>query len=565
MTFALVCRYIKHYVRIVAIPDLAEKTDVSDYLDNGHTLADLRALVDSTPGWKPDDPGPDPEEDGQASRTGRSGGKGQSDRLVNIATSDELFHDEVGTPFAAVSIDGHREIWPVGSRRYRQLLSRNLYEEEGRVANGSALADAIGVVSGIARFDGLQHRLGNRVVWHEGAIWYDLADELWRAVRISADGWEIVDHPPILFQRFVHQSPQVDPVRGGTVELLECHLSLQDTDGLLLTVYLVTALVPEIPHPIVHPHGEKGSGKTVLSRICRSLIDPSQQEVASFPRKLDDLVQLLSHNYMPVFDNVDHLSAEQSDILCRAVTGEGFSKRALYTDDEDVIYRYRRCPLLNGINVAAQRSDLLDRAILIELQPISPGNRKTEEELFTAFQHDRGLILGAMFDGLSKAMRLLPDVNLDSYSRMADFERWGVAVTRARGLPGEDFLRSYAANRLGITEEAIAADPTGQCIEELMKDRVEWTGQPADLYEQIRAIAARLGVDKAGRFPKAANALSRRIREVNGNLRDVGIMVTMSRSGSRRIDINKDVQNTVQTVQPSADVDDLGDDIRPAF
>jgi hypothetical protein len=115
---------------------------------------------------------------------------------------------------------------------------------------------------------------------------------------------------------------------------------------------------------------------------------------------------------------------------------------------------------------------------------------------------------------------------------------WPVTVGRAEN------------RRLGT--EAIAADPTGQCIEELMKDQCEWTGQPADLYQQIRAIAARLGFDKAGRFPKAANALSRRIREVNGNLRDVGIMVTMSRSGSRRIDINKDVQNTVQTVQPSA-------------
>ncbi len=385
---------------------------------------------------------------------------------------------------------------------------------------------------------------------YEGAIWYDLADPRWRAVRISADGWEIVDHPPILFQRFTHQLPQVEPVRGGTVELLQRHLPLQDSDRLLLTVYLVTAFIPEIPHPMLHPHGKKGSGKTVLSRICRRLVDPSQLEVASFPRKRDELVQQLSHNYMPVFDNVDNLSVEQSDLLCRAVTDEGFSKRALYTDDEDVIYRYRRCPVLNGINIAAQRPDLLDRAIVLELEPITPGQRKTEEELFAAFEQDRGLILGAIFVGLSKAMRQLSEVALESYSRMADFERWGVSIARALGIRDDDFLQSYSTNRLNLTEEAIAAHPTGQCVVEFMKDRLEWTGKPADLYEQVRTIAARLGVDRADRFPKAANALSRRLREVNGNLREVGIAVRLSKSGPRRIDISKDAQNTVQ---PSAD------------
>ena len=43
----------------------------------------------------------------------------------------------------------------------------------------------------------------------------------------------------------------------------------------------------------------------------------------------------------------------------------GFSKRQLYTDDDDIIYHFRRCIGFNGINLRATKADLLDRAIII--------------------------------------------------------------------------------------------------------------------------------------------------------------------------------------------------------
>ena len=403
------------------------------------------------------------------------------------------------------------------------------------------------------------------MAWHEGAIWIDLTDDRWRAVRVSTDGWEIVDDPPILFRRFNHQSAQVEPQRGGSLDLLRNHLPLNDSDLLLLTVYLVTSLVPDIPHPIVHPHGEKGAGKTVLSRMCRRLVDPSDLEVASFPSSLNDLVQMLSHHYMPVFDNVDGLSPERSDVLCRAVTGEGFSKRAHYTNDDDFIYHYLRCPLLNGINIAAQRPDLLDRTILIELGPIPPGRRKTESELFAAFERDRALILGAMLDTLSTAMGSVEDLYLPSHTRMADFERWGVAAVEAVGKEGQHFLAVYQSNRLALTEEAIAGDPTGQCVLEFMEGRGDWEGTPALLYEEVKRIAEDQRLDRANGFPKAPNAMSRRLRTISGNLREVGIEVTWSKSGSRKIILREAPNNTVHTAQSTKDGDDSADDTSPVF
>ena len=64
-----------------------------------------------------------------------------------------------------------------------------------------------------------------------------------------------------------------------------------------------------------------------------------------------------------------------SDQLCRAVTGSGFTKRELYSDDNDIIYNFRRCLGFNGINLAATKADLLDRGIIMALERIPESKR----------------------------------------------------------------------------------------------------------------------------------------------------------------------------------------------
>jgi hypothetical protein len=58
------------------------------------------------------------------------------------------------------------------------------------------------------------------------------------------------------------------------------------------------------------------------------------------------------------------------------------TKRELYTDDEDIIYKYKHCLSLNGINTALTESDALDRVLTIELEEINDENRRKEADLF---------------------------------------------------------------------------------------------------------------------------------------------------------------------------------------
>jgi hypothetical protein len=47
-----------------------------------------------------------------------------SDMLIDIALCEELFHTAAGAAFADIIIEGHRETWPIRSKRFRAWLRR---------------------------------------------------------------------------------------------------------------------------------------------------------------------------------------------------------------------------------------------------------------------------------------------------------------------------------------------------------------------------------------------------------------------------------------------------------
>ena len=129
-------------------------------------------------------------------------------------------------------------------------------------------------------------------------------------------------------------------------------VNVSDKDNkLLLKCYIISLFIPGIAKPILMLHGEQGSAKTTLQELIKILVDPSIVKTLTFPRDINELVQQQSHNYIAFYENLSNIKDWISDALCRAVTGSGFSKRQLYTDDEDIIYFFQRCIGFNGINL----------------------------------------------------------------------------------------------------------------------------------------------------------------------------------------------------------------------
>ena len=538
-------------VKVVSIPDLPDKGDVSDWLDAGHTVQQLKKIVEETPLWSSV-----AEEETAliAKLLAASEQKSQADKLIELVEQNhvELFTDRVRDAWARLEVSGHHEIHRCRSKDFRRFLGHLFWQAYQKAPNSNALVSALNVIESKARFEGEKHELHNRVAFHDRAIWYDLADDEWRAVRISPRAWEIVAQPPILFRRHSHQLPQVEPCRGGDLnQILEFVNVRRSSHKLLFKVHLVSCLVPGIAHSIPTAHGPQGSAKTTLFRVERRVVDPSATETLSLPGQPVELIQQLSHHWMPLYDNVTSIKVWISDALCRAVTGEGFSKRELYTDDDDVIYSFRCCCGLNGINVAAYKPDLLDRCILFGLAPIPRSRRRGEEELWAEFEEARPYLFGAALDALSRAMAIRPSIKLTDLPRMADFATWGCAIAEAIGHSRDEFLAAYEENYRQRNDEVLANDPVASTLTAFLEDRDQWSGLATELLVELKKLAEEHQVDTRSKaWPKAAHALTRRLNEVSTNLAEVGIQVTHGkRTGKGRpIHIRKVTRNSVTSV-----------------
>lgn len=463
----------------------------------------------------------------------------QKQLLVHIAGEKVgLFTDQRERAYARVRQEGHHELWPLRSRRFKSFLAREFYKETGNVPASSVLTDALNVLFGQAVFDGPTRELANRFCWHDGDLWYDLGDEEWRAVRVTDAGWQVVADPPPLFRRYGHQEPQVAPVKGGELpDLLAPFLNVSSDEALLLVlVWLVAALLPNVARTVLILWGPQGSAKTTAAKLFRLIVDPSAVPMPRTPRNDKELAQALDHHAAPFFDNLSFIDNRTSDTLCRAVTGDGFTKRQLYTDDEDILYQFQRVLLLNGINVPAQRPDLLDRSILVHLDRISKESRLEERELWKEFERVRARVFGAVLSTLSGAMRRVQNVELDELPRMADWTRWGVAITEELGFDRETFLGAYAANRRDHHAEALTSHPVGAALTAFMQDREYWEGASSDLLRQLEKVATAERIDtRHDLWPGSAAWLTRRIREVETNLNARGVQFAQGRTEDVRI------------------------------
>jgi hypothetical protein len=88
--------------------------------------------------------------------------------LVNPATSIDLFHTASGVAFADLTIDGHRETWPVRSTRLRARLRRQYYEATGDAPSAEVVT--LQALSRSCRFDLVDQSI---VRWSE---WIDEPD-----------------------------------------------------------------------------------------------------------------------------------------------------------------------------------------------------------------------------------------------------------------------------------------------------------------------------------------------------------------------------------------------------
>jgi hypothetical protein len=388
-----------------------------------------------------------------------------------------------------------------------------MWEQEGRAVNGEYLKTAAGTLAAHAEFSGTIRELHTRAAWHEGALYYELGPG--RVIKVDTTGWRFESDPPVLFRRFPNLKPLPDPEPEGSLDVLDELVNLKsDRDRRLFKAYFVTVALPQLGRPILNASGAMGSGKTTLGRIVKRMWDPTAPEAVRLDPR--DFLQKASHAYVVMLDNQNTIPEWGADTLCRLVTGEADSKRKLYTDDEDVIIELKRAVLLNGINVPTDRGDVLDRSLIVELERIPDGQRRTEDELWERFEAERPKLLGAAFDILAKALAHRPSLKLSRRPRLADWGEHAASVYEVMGWGAEQFLEDWDEVVKVQNQATLDGSPVAQSIIKFMEDKVEYTATSSELHKKLEGVAESLGVsvvrDKA--WPKSARWLWRRIKEI---------------------------------------------------
>jgi len=158
---------------------------------------------------------------------------------------------------------------------------------------------------------------------------------------------------------------------------------------------------------------------------------------------------------------------------------------------------------------------------------------------------DAPKLIGAMLDILVKAIHLYPSVKPKLDARMADFLKWGIAITQAIGLTQADFENAYASNLNSQDDEAVRSSLVAELVIKYMSDTgqnvlqgtatdikteiEEWTN-PVDQYG--RPIGDLLS--KRSGWPKTSKDFSIQLSEVAPALESLGYMVSASRTSRAR-------------------------------
>jgi hypothetical protein len=474
--------------------------------------------------------------DGSASDSGK-GNQRQVDVLLELAESAKLFHAADHGAYADVTVDGHRETHRVGGTSFRQWILREYFRATQSAPGSEALLSAISTIAARAVFDGGERTVHVRVGGYEGRTYLDLGDPTWRVVEIDAGGWRVIENPPVRFHRASGMKSLPIPVSGGSIDSLRRFLNVKsDADFVLVVACLLAWMRGCGPFPALVFVGEGGTAKTTAARFIRSLLDPNAAALRALPREERDLYIAANNGHVLAFDNVSNMPAWLSDAFCRIATGGGFAVRQHYKDQDEVLFEATRPILLTAIEDIVNRPDLIDRCVLVTLEPIDEDRRREERELQAEFEAERPRILGALLDAVATGLGMLPRTKLRRLPRMADFAMWATACESAFWSPGT-FLAAYWDNRRDAMETAIEGDAVAAAIQKMMASRTErtaWTGTATDLLEILNDQVGE-GIVKSKGWPANASALGGRLREIAPSLRSVGININVdNRKGKRR-------------------------------
>ncbi len=448
--------------------------------------------------------------------------------------------------YGLVEINGHIESINLNSKHAISWLRSRYYLATTNFHSSEMYENVIALIRDQAIFSIAVKptSINKRISSDDVSIYYDLVNSDWKLVKITQEETSIIEHgknTPI-FSRGKNQSVVSEPCFCFEGDPLEefCKLVRMENDP-IFKVHLISMFVEHIPSPIMVIIGQEGSAKSIRSALIKKLVDPSgdklSEQLSQFSRNIDDLNVHFSNNYMVVFDNVSHISPEISDTLCKAITGAGYPKRQNYSDAEEIILKFQRKIIINGISVNIEHGDLARRSINYFTDRISQDERKTNSQVIIEFKKIHANLLGQIFFILSKAIRHLKNVvtEIKEHPDMADFALWGESINMALGNKQGTFLDAYSERMKQGTEILNENNPAISFFESQFESQSgsEISDSVGKWFGKLESFAHQEGFDRSSRnYPKNSNRIRGWIERSKPLLHQVGFEISFTTNTS---------------------------------
>ena len=526
-------------LKIIQLPNLKEKQDITDWFKQGHTAKELNELVEQT---KPFDilDVKIKELVVNTEAPKRNGKETAAELTLKLIEEEsvELFYGPDGRSYASLEFKDHTETYQLNETGFKRFITKTYWKRAKKALGNQSLADVISVLDAQAQFDGEEKPTFHRIARHNDNIYFNLCNDRWEIVEITSQGWQVISTKdcPIKFTRPKGTGALPTPQKGGSVDMLRAFIHVPDEEWLLIASFLMACLKPEGPYPILNLVAEQGSGKSTTAKILKWLVDPTStlgRLLRLSPRDEQGIFIGAINNHVLAFDNLSGVRSWLSDALCVLSTGGSYVSRALYTDNEETTLEAVRPVILTGIGDLATRGDLLSRSLIVSLPRLTPKEIVNEEILWKALEASRPQILGALLDGVSLGLGNMATLDHQPETRLADFECWAVACESALGVEKTDFITAYKHSRQTSVEVVLSNSPLPPQITALLqRSGKTWQGTSSELLADLEEYASERTLRQYG-WPKNPSQLSKDLDRLAPALREIDISIERRRSSDK--------------------------------
>ena len=487
-----------------------------------------------------------------------------AEHLVYLAKSQikEQFRDQTGAFYVVIERVGHNEMLKSNSDEFDRYLSRLYYDADSLVVTQNTIKNSKRLLESYTTEN---RTLYNRLAKIGETIYYDLNNEEWQCVKISKNGWEII-HSPMIFIRNELDRKQVQPRlpfeenyspvfslknRRPIREFIEKFYFKHKYQQTIAEIITIALFVADISHPIFSATGPRASGKSLLLKSLRLIVDPRSllALVERLPRDDKDRRVAIYNSYFPCFDNESYLSSDLMDEICTWVTGISMSVRELYTTDEIRTFSAKRALGITAINMPITNSDALNRTFIADMESIPDGfDENSESKLISENKFIEEIqslvpdILAYIFDVLAECLKRYDEVAsiVKPNHRLADFVIWGELISRVIGNADNQFLEAWHQNVQHQNLALIENDPfAGLVIDYVFnyhRAETEIKIEPMQLYSDLRDLAEdkKLDVRYGKWFPQTPEWMSRKINMIRVDLKAANILVDFGKDSNGR-------------------------------